>query len=135
MHVLVRSLIVASFALASTQAWSQDATVPPTDPTTTTPPPPEAPPPPPPPPPPPAPPPKPAPVAPTRNRPADPWALGIGAGWFFPSDILVPNTASVRIAIPGAVTFEPFVNFALGGNDSVVENNEPDPLDASDSRS
>ena len=52
-------------------------------------------------------------VASTGNRPEQPWSIGIGAGWFFPGDILAPNTASVRIMIPQVVTIEPFVSVAL----------------------
>lgn len=64
------------------------------------------------------------------NRPTDAWALGIGAGWFFPSDLFVPNTASVRVMFPGSVTLEPFVNLSLGGSDAVQDVDEPENFGA-----
>ncbi len=46
-------------------------------------------------------------------RPADSWALGLGAGWQLPRGILEPNTASARIAFPGTITLEPQVVLAV----------------------
>src|ERR1043166_2637399 len=64
------------------------------------------------------------------NRPTD-TSIGVGVGWFFPGDVLSPNTASVRIAFPHLVTIEPFVDVSLNGFDQLAKVNAED--DASDS--
>jgi len=64
---------------------------------------------------------------PTDHRPRDQFAIGLGAGWVFPSEILTPNTASARFLFPGSVTIEPFVSIGSLHQEtvSVVESPEP----------
>jgi hypothetical protein len=67
------------------------------------------------------------PTASTDNRPQQPWSFGVGAGWFFPGEILAPNTASVRVMIPQVVTIEPFVRLSLRRNEGTSSFETPEP--------
>ncbi|MFW6369566.1 MAG: hypothetical protein ACOC0J_03180, partial [Myxococcota bacterium] len=73
----------------------------------------------------------PAAAASTDNRPTSPWSVGIGAGWVFAgaTNLLQPNTASVRVGLGKRFAIEPSV--VLGLNEGKDHSFTDDPrLDA-----
>lgn len=58
------------------------------------------------------------PAAPTEDDAIPGRGIGIGAGWVFPTDILVPNAASARFRLASGLTFEAAVTLALNTTSS-----------------
>lgn len=60
----------------------------------------------------------PPPVADAPDAPERPAGLsvGIGLGYDLPTDLSLPDTATVRFRLPSGLTFEPFVVFGLSGS-------------------